>query len=451
MSYLPEIIRTVGELGPQSLDGFADLLEPAWIEEALASSGKASLRRRKLPADQVVGLVLGMAMFADRSIHDVVQHLDLLLPGEKTISKGAIPKARDRLGPEPIKALFEKTAEAWAMSPGPGDWCGFTLYGVDSTHLRVQDSEANFKHFGKPTNQNGEGGYPQLRLATLLNLGSRLVAGVRYGPWSTSETVLARELFQQAPDNSLTIVDRGFYSYELVCTIQSGCKNRHLLARVRGNMRYQVLTTLPDGSEHVRITPHHSCRRKHPELPEKVEGRIIAYHHPGGQPGLLFTTLLDHERFPADALIALYHQRWEVEVSYDELKTDMLECRECLRSLTPERVEQELWGLMLAYNLVRREMLMVAMHAGVLPNRISFWSSFLWIRTFWLTSWQVSPGTLPRHLTDLRRNLSTLILPERRSKRRYPRQVKIKVSRYASNRRRQGAAEVDIQVAEIPR
>ena len=441
MSSMSEIITSLEQMGPKGLARFEASLDPAWISEALAASGKASVRRRKFPAEQVVWLVLGMALYEDRSIDSVVEHLDLALPGRGPIGRSAIPKARERLGPEPMQLLFKKVAEAWANSPGHTRWRGLSLYAVDGTNVRVQDSDANFEYFGKPSNQHGDGGYPQARIAALMNLDTRLLVDVRFGPYRTDERVLASELFGLVPDNSLTIIDRGFYSYELVASMTRGGSCRHVLARLRSDVTFEVLDTLPDGSQHVRIPLSRDLRRKNPDLPEAIEGRLIAYQHPGGEPGRLLVTLLDHERHPARELVRLYHERWEIEIAFDELKTHMLERRECLRSLTPARVEQELWGLLLVYNLVRREMLLAAEAQEVPPSRISFWSSLLWIRNFWITAWQVSPATIPRHLAELRTNLGALLLPPRRSNRRYPRHVKIKVSPFPRNRRRRAPAE----------
>src|SRR5688500_1325975 len=90
-------------LGPAGLSRFAGGLDGRWVDEALAATGSASCRRRKLPATEVVWLVLGMAMFADRSIRDVVEHLDPVVPGVESLAPSAIPAARYRLGPEPVK------------------------------------------------------------------------------------------------------------------------------------------------------------------------------------------------------------------------------------------------------------------------------------------------------------------------------------------------------------
>ena len=107
-----------------------------------------------------------------------------------------------------------------------------------------------------------------------------------------------------------------------------------------------------------------------------------------------------------------------------------------MRSTAPARVTQEVWGLALGYNLVRLAMARVAERAGVVPTRVSYRHALQFIRLFWLTAWTISPGTLPRRLDALHDELALLILPERRPKRRSPRAVKIKMSRYPRKRPR---------------
>ena len=447
VSSLDEALRALNELGPQGgIARFASSLDPAWIDSALDATGKASIRRRKLPAEQAVWLVIGMCLFTDRSIKDVVDHLNLVLPGSGKLAPSAIPQARYRLEWEPIEHLFRKVAEVWGDTPGLGDYRGLSLYGIDGTHLRVQDSDANLNHFGKPGGRNGSGdaGYPQLRLVGLMNLSNRLLAAAEFGPWSKGEQTLAKPLTERIPDDSLTIVDRGFYSYLWISELLGKGTRRHVMVRAKKDLTYKIVEPLSDGTALARIRPRKQLRREHPELPDSIAIRVVEYQLPGGKPTRLFTSLLDPQEYPAKDLIALYHERWELEIGFDELKTHMLDRKECLRSKKPMGVIQEVWGQLLAYNLVRREMLLAAHAHGLPPKRISFRSSLLWIRNFWITaSVSRSPANLPKHLAEFRSTLDVLILPERRNTRRYPRHVKIKMSNYKRNRGRRASASQD--------
>lgn len=437
MGTLSEALEAMRELGPQEGVGrFAASLDPQWIENALEATGKASVRRRKLPAEQVIWLVLGMALFADRSIEAVVDHLDLVLGGGETLASSNITKARYRIGSEPLRWLFDKVAQRWSSTPGLGGYRDLSLWGVDGTHLRVPDSDENFEHFGKPGGRAGsnDAGYPQTRLVALMNLSNRLLSGAAIGPWSKSEHTLAAELWERIPDSSLTIMDRGFMNFEKLVELSTRGTARHFMIRAKVNTRYEVIRELPDGSALAYLHPRPLAEHSDPAIGGPLLVRIIAYEHPGGDPSRIMTTLVDPVKYPADELIELYHDRWELEIGFDEIKTHMLERKESLRSQKPDGVYQEIWGQLLVYNLVRREMLLVAEASNLPPKRISFVSSLLWIRNFWVIAWRTSPGNVPRQLSELRSNLSILIVPERRHERRYPRHVKIKMSSYPRNR-----------------
>lgn len=443
MGWLGEALSELADMGPQAgLERFASTLDAAWIEEALTATGAASIRRRKLPAEQAVWLVLGMALFADRSIRDVVDHLGLVVGGQ-SVAPSNLSKARYRLGEEPLQWLFERVASAWGHTPGLGGYRGLSLYGVDGTTLRVQDSNANFDYFGKPGGRGGKGdaGYPQLRMVALMNLSNRLLCGMRHGPYARSEHELVKELWALIPSNSLTIVDRGFVNYLSFLELREGAENRHFMIRSKSNTKLEIVQTLPDGSELALLYPPKSLPQSADATPGPMEVRVITYQHEGGEPSKLITSLVDPSAYPAEELIELYHDRWELEIGFAELKTHMLERKESLRSKRPEGVHQELWGQLLAYNLVRREMLLVAAENDLPPRRISFKSSLLWVRTIWLTSWSGAPGNIPKHLGELRSSLRVLILPERRSQRRYRRHVKIKMSNFPRNRGRRASAK----------
>ena len=164
-----------------------------------------------------------------------------------------------------------------------------------------------------------------------------------------------------------------------------------------------------------------------------IRMREIRYRKPGFRESRLVTSLLDPESFPIEEIVALYHERWELELGFDEIKTHQLAREEAIRSRTPTGVRQELWGIAVAYNLVRVEMERAAAEVGVEPTRISFVNALSLIRISWIV-WStapLAPGRIPEHLLDMRRQLGHLLLPERRSERRYPRVVKIKMSNYA--------------------
>lgn len=424
---------------PETFDNFRSHIDPDWIEDALIGTGKASLRRRRLPAEQVIWLVLGMALFRDRCIVEVAESLNIALPGRSgsTVSGSAVAKARTRLGAEPMEWLFEAGAVHWAhKSADCHRWKGLALYGVDGTTLRIPDSPENRAHFGAPGDgPRGQAAYPQVRLVALMALRSHLIAATSFGAYTSGEHTYARALWSQLPDQSLCILDRGFFGADVLVSLTRDGSSRHWLIRGKKNLKWRVLEQLGKDDYRVEITVSPTARRKDPSLPQRFELRALRYQHKGFQPQWLLTSLMDAKKYPAADIADLYHERWELELGFDEIKTEMLDREEALRSQSPERINQEIWGILLAYNLIRLEMERVADEADVAPVRISFIMSLHLICDEWIWSASASPGSIPRHLRNLRAKLKRFILPPRRSERSYPRAVKIKMSSYPKKRR----------------
>jgi len=423
-----------------SFEQFSAAIDPQWIAAALAATGTASVRRRKLPAEHVVWLVIGMGLFHDRSIAEVVHHLDLVLPprGGGRVSNAAIVQARDQLGAAPLAALFTQTATAWTEDVAPRErWHGLAVYGLDGTTLRVPDTPENVTAFGRPPSPDGAGaGYPHVRLVTLLSLRHHLLAAAAVGAPRTGELALARGVWAALPDHAVVILDRGFCSYALFHTLSDPTRDRHWLVRARDGrkaVRQQVVEHFAPGDALVELRPTSITCAKHPDLPPTLRVRAVRVQRRGFRPDWVFTSLRNPGTHPAAALAALYHDRWELELAFDELKTHTLERAEALRSKAPTRVEQEVWGLLLAYNLVRVVMSRAAPRAGVPPLRLSYRHALLALRAFWHTAWLTPPGALPRRIDALLDDLALFVLPARRD-RRYPRAVKRKVSRYLRKR-----------------
>jgi hypothetical protein len=429
--------RVVEPPSEELLPKFIASLDPEWIEEALAATGTATIRRRRLPAEQVIWLVIGMCLFRDQSMRELVSMLDLALPGSRGIrvAPSSIVQARERLGDEPLRWLFERTATSWAhASARTHAWRGLALYGVDGTTLRVPDSAENRDHFGgHNTRWDGTSGYPLARLVTLMALRSHVLAGARFGAHSTHETVLAQELWSQIPDHSLAIVDRGFLSARILIGLERGGIGRHWLTRARADLVSKRVERLGKGDEIVELNVSSEARKKDPSMPPTWRMRAIRYQRRGFKPQLLLTSMLDPKRFPAAEVVALYHERWEIELGYNEVKRVMLAREETTRSKKPRGIAQELWALALAYNLVRFETERVAEEAGVPPIRISFVAALNFIEAAF-RMWGVdSAGRLPERLRRLREDVSHFVLPERRE-RSYPRAVKLKMSNYDRKR-----------------
>jgi hypothetical protein len=434
---LAESLSVVAECSPESFEDVRRHIDPEWVLQALEASGTATVRRRRLPAEQVVWLVIGMALMRNRSIHEVVSKLDLALPGPSlTVAPSTVVEARARLGADSMAGLFTISAEHWAhASARAHGWRGLALYGVDGTTLRVPDSPENAAHFGYARGKRGESAYPIVRAVGLMALRSHLLAAVEFGSYATSEIAHSVDLWATIPDGSLSIVDKLFFSAGLLIPLARDGRNRHWLIRAKKGVTIRTIQKLGPRDALVELNVSSEARQKNPSLPKTWLVRAITCQRRGFRPQMLLTSLVDPKAFPADEVASLYHERWELELGYDEIKTELLEREEAIRSKSPAAVSQELWGIFLAYNLVRLEMERVADEAGVEPTRISFVAALRLVSDEWLWCALASPGAIPKHLRNLRAALKTLILPPRRPERSYPRAVKIKISPYPRKRR----------------
>jgi hypothetical protein len=433
-----EELWATADLIPAGVATFGARIDPAWIEEALLATGTATVRRRRLPAEQVIWLVLGMGLMRNKPIAEIVRRLDLALPdadGNHTVVSSAVSQARARLGAEPLEWLFHRTAIEWASQGAVHRWRDLALVAVDGTTLRVPDSDENRQHFGSQNAGAGRGtsGYPLLRLVTAMAVRTHVLLGASFGPYQHGECSYARALFDDLPARSLVLIDRGYLQADvLVPLVESG---HEWLTRAKSTTKYRVIRRLGPGDELVEMTVSRAARTKTPSLPETFQARAIRYERKGFTPKMLLTSLLDPVRFPADELRVLYHERWEIELGYGEIKTDLLERMETIRSKSPAMVAQELWGLLLAYNLVRLEMMRIADDLRVEPTRISFVAAAREIRQEWYWNADTpTPGAIPKRLATMRDNIRVFVLPPRRSERSYPRAVKIKMSNYARKR-----------------
>ncbi|WP_027798017.1 IS4 family transposase [Paraburkholderia acidipaludis] len=418
---------------PFEWDRLGQHLPYQWIEQAVQASGSASVRRRRLPAQQVVWLVIALALYRHQSISEVVDGLELALaaPDASFVSKSAISQARQRTGAAPLAWLFHESARSWvAQDQAQYLFKGFSLFAMDGTTLRTADSAANRRHFGASVAVHDRvGSYPQLRAVTLTAIPTHLVHDVEFGPYDVNEMISARELMPRVPQHSITVFDKGFLSAQLLCSLVFGGENRHFIIPAKSNTRWEVLSG-ETGDQMVRMRVSPQARKACPELPEYWQARAVLAVDTRGRQRILLTSLSDRQRFKADDIVSCYERRWQIETSYRELKQSMLGMELTLRSQTVEGVYQEFWGALIAYNLIRLEMAKAALEAGRTPEELSFIRAF---HTFqYEMTWAAvtrSYGKLPALLGRLRERLKQLP-NEKRSGRSCARTVKSRPFRY---------------------
>lgn len=349
------------------------------VREVLAETERASARERDLPAHVVVYYVIALALYMRSSTREVLRCLLegvqwLLDPSSrvKVAGKSGISQARSRLGAEPLRRLYAGLVGPIAEKRTKGAWYrDWRLVSLDGSSLDVADTQENEKAFGRPGASRGESAFPKLRFVALLENGTHVLWAARLGPFATDELTLAREVVSALRQGMLCLADRFFPGYDL--WQRAANTGADLLWRVRQNARLDVDQRLADGSYLSRIYASTSDRRNQRN---GIVVRVIDYrlHNvPGAEPVYrLITTILDPKQAPAKELAALYHERWEIETSLDELKTHLRGAQIVLRSKMPELVEQEFWGLLMAHFAIRGLMHEAALKADEDPDRLSF-------------------------------------------------------------------------------
>jgi len=242
---------------------------------------------------------------------------------------------------------------------------------VSNRTLDVADEKDNGEAFGRPGSSRGQSAYPQIRFVSLVENGTHVLFGSQMAGYATSEAELAKAVLPCLKKEMLCLADRGFFGYAM--WKRAAATGADLLWRIRKDIVLPCEKRLPDGSYLSRIYASAKDRRR------KTDGivvRVVEYCLDGveGAEPLyrLITTILDHEMAPAEELAALYHERWEIETAFDELKTHLRGARIVLRSKTPDLVRQEFYGLLMAHFAVRGLMHEAALSADEDPDRLSF-------------------------------------------------------------------------------
>ena len=372
----PESDRRLSDL--VSVGVLTRVFRPAVVDEVIAEAGRTEQRNRSLPAQLMAYFSIGLALNAEGSYEDV---LGLMVDGlswssgappVKLPSKSAIFQARVRLGSEPMKALFARVAVP-LMPPGAAEgWlAGRRLVAIDGLCLDLADTPENDGWFGRPGVNKGErSAFPQARVVALTECATHAIFDAVVGPYTTGENTMARELIDRLEPGTLLLADRGFCGFPLwQRAVQAGAD---LLWRAPSTMKPRRLKTLADGSWLAELRP----AGKPKSDTEPLTIRVIEYQVDDGRTNnevyRVFTTIIDPDEASAAELAQAYSQRWEIESTFDELKTHQRGPRAVLRSKSPELVLQEIWGHLCCHYAIRTLMWDAADHAQVDPDRVSF-------------------------------------------------------------------------------
>jgi hypothetical protein len=364
-----------------SVGAFMQVFPINSVRNALKQTGKESKRERLLPNDSVVYYVMAMAFMMTSGYREVMRWLlegsktlkRLKVP-EKPMGKSGISQARERVGWEPFKRLYDQFVQPIATEATKGAWYkGLRLVSIDGSSVDVADTPENDKEFGRHISSRGKGksAFPKLRLVSLIENGTRILFGMAFGPYATtSEMDLAWQVIKSLTEGMLCLADRYYFSFDLW---QAASQTKaHLLWRVKTNLILHREKVLPDGSYLASVYKSATDRRN---KRNGIKVRVIEYKFKwirGTGTYRLITTVLDHEYAPADELAAVYHERWEIETALGECKSTLKGSTVVMRSKTPDLVRQEFYGFMLTYFVIRHMMHEAALQADIDPDQLSF-------------------------------------------------------------------------------
>ncbi len=388
-----------GAVAPSRPPGCIDLgvltgeITPELVDEVIGLSGCREKRQRLLPARAVVYFVLGLCLFSGadscappgyrsvmRWLTNGVRHLHgLTLP-----TSSALTRARQRLGSKPLELLFDLRRGPLAGNGTPGAFAfGLRLVAWDGTGIDVADTPENTREFGVT-----QGGNPQVRLLALTECGTHAIIDAAFdGVEKASEHKLARRLLHALGPGMLVLADRNFAGHELWGLVAS--TGADMAWRIKKNLVLPPVRVLDDGSflsvmptpaENLRLGQERARGKPPGRRPEGHLVRIIEYTvtvttadgRTRTEPFRLATTLLDHERAPAARLAGIYHERWEIETGFGELKTRLRGAAFILRSRTPDLACQELFAFLAVYQALCALRAEAASTAGTDPDRVSF-------------------------------------------------------------------------------
>ena len=432
-----------------SLAPFDTLLSPL-IAETLTEQGKDKYRKGTILIPKLlVWLVLVLTLRRDLNYDKALNWLvsgfrwltDVLPAKARIVADGAISHARVKLGWVVFWVLLDKLVAA--APPLTPDFHGRVTAVFDGSTGTMPDTEANVAAFGKPKARKNQAAFPQVRLMALLAVSARYILDVAFAPYIGKGTgeraLLLKILGRLARTGLLLLLDAGLYSFDILWAISQ--QGLEFIIKVPGTVKFKRLQRLPDGSFLAQFTG----KIVDPEAPPTPGGRkrwktvtltvrLIRIEIPGFRPFWLMTNILD-PAITAREIALHYHRRWDLEIAYDEIKTHQCatlrgQSPTTFRSKLPDLVKQEVYALVIMYNLVRGVIREAAAEHAKDPCKISFLGAL-------------------QHLIDAAPLLTATTAAQRAGKRRYllaviadctidrprrprinPRVVKVKMSKF---------------------
>lgn len=416
---------------PGHLGELTQIVPPEMVDAALDSAGGTQRRLRRLPSRVVVYLLLAGALFTGQGWAHVWARLTCgLALAPRRPSASAVTEAMRRVGPGPLRELFTLLAASTLIrTRHTVRFAGHLVVAIDGTQIAVADTEANRVMFPKPRGgPNGQAGYPTVRILAIVATGTRQVLDAVFGSDRTGELTYAQSLATALRPGMLLLADRNFASYKFFTAITTAGAGFLIRAKTgHGAMKLPVMSTLPDGS-YLSLAAGVQVRVIDAAVTISTQESTRTGHY------RLITTLLDPTTAPAARLVELYHDRWQIETAYCEMKSTILGGH-VLRGRHPGAVTQEVWALLAAYQVLRTAMSDATLDQPTIdPSRLSFTTALLTARDQIVQA----AGAIAQTTIDLTGRIGAAVLadplPARRTRTR-PRVVKRAISKYRAKER----------------
>ncbi|MBV9010625.1 MAG: IS4 family transposase [Pseudonocardiales bacterium] len=418
-----------GRYAPGHIGELTQIVPFEMVDAALAETNSVQQRLRALPSRVVVYLLLAAALFAELGYGQVWARMCAGLGGLEVAcpTSSALAAARRRIGVAPLRALFDLLRGPQAGTGLPGSrrgvyWRGRLVCAIDGTILCWADTAANLALYRRGNGYQGGTGYPMVRLLALLACGTRTVIDAVFGTDRTGEISYAHALVGALHRGMIVLADRNFaVAAWIVALADTGAD---VLVGVKASRRLPVCRRLRDGSSMSRLGP----------LEVRVITATITITTSAGrrtEDYRLITTVLDPDCSPLD-ILTLYHQRWEIETTFFELKSTSLG-GQVLRARTPTGVNQEIYALLITYQALRIAISDATLaRADLDPDRGSFTVALHAARDQLIAATGVIADTTIDLIGVIGQHVLDQLMPARRS-RTNPRVVKRAISKYAAS------------------
>jgi Insertion element 4 transposase N-terminal/Transposase DDE domain len=383
---------------------------PEVVDRAVAAADAREARRRLLPARLMMYFVLALWLFRGRNcgygqvmgkLVDGLYHrqrAQVLVAGGRLDPAGWVDagggrrwrppnisnlsRGRTKLGPDPVRFLFEEVAGPVGAVEAAGVWCcGLRVISMDGSTTDVPDTEANREVFSGPSNDRREGAFPQVRWLVAAESGTGALIEATFGPYTRGEQSMVADLLDAFTAQMLVLADRNFLSHALVRDVLA--TGAHILWRASASFALRPIQVLRDGTYLAELRP---ARRAdgppiivrvieytvHTTPTEAATGTAADEATASSEVFALVTDLLDVEAYPALDLACVYPMRWGAETVIGHHKTDMGPGMPVLRSQDPEGVAQEMWALFAVYQATAQLIGAGVDATGIPPEQISF-------------------------------------------------------------------------------